>query len=258
MTSEKSNNVKEIMNSSELISAELEKRSKELEQILASSAASQTIAQKMSALNLESPSILQAINSDALLEYHSVSQSQFSKQLEEMRKQSQTKYAEQIAALTPSATSALDRFNREFEQANHRIPMIDSLVSKEVDYSIAPIPRIDTNFIHQPDKEKTEREEKVVLNLENLYKEQKKLIDLTIQAQNNEAEMAKQADRDKRRSFAIAIISLLVALLSAIPSYIELIREERYVIQSESSQTEDTTSVQKHVEATTDIETPKS
>ncbi|HHC6584195.1 TPA: hypothetical protein ACN36A_003966 [Vibrio parahaemolyticus] len=262
MTSEKSNNLKGIMESSELINTELEKRSKELEQIIASSAASQTIAQKMSALNLDSPSVLQAINSDALREYHNVSQSQFSKQLEEMRKHSQVpsiaKYMEQAGAVAPFTTSALDKVARELEQANQRLPMMDSFVSKGFEYPVDPIPRIDTDFIHQSHKEKTEREEKVVLNLENMYKEQKKLIDLTIQAQNNESEMAKQADRDKKRSFTIAIISLLVALLSAIPSYITLIREEQHVIQSESPQNVDTTPTQKEAEITTDTEIPKS
>ncbi|EHR0247272.1 hypothetical protein V3H21_12940 [Vibrio parahaemolyticus] len=262
MTSEKSDNLKDIAASSGLTNTELEKRSKELEQIIASSTASQTIAQKMSALNLDSPSVLQAINSETLREYHNASQNQFSKQLEEMRKHSQppsiAKYMEQAGAVEPFATSALHRVARELEQANQRLPMMDSFVSKGVEYPVDPIPRIETDFIQQSHKEKTEREEKVVLNLENMYKEQKKLIDLTIQAQNNEAEMAKQADRDKKRSFAIAIISLLVALLSAIPSYIALIREEQYVIQSESPQPEEAIPTQKEAEITTDTETPKS
>ncbi|APX08239.1 hypothetical protein BWP24_18755 [Vibrio campbellii] len=79
------------------------------------------------------------------------------------------------------------------------------------------------DFLYQQEKEKRdkeEREKKVADSLVEMYKEQKVLIQLAKQAQENEARASKQATIDKRRSYYITLLSLFLALAAAIPPYI--------------------------------------
>ena len=79
------------------------------------------------------------------------------------------------------------------------------------------------DFLYKQEKEKRdkeEREKKVADSLVEMYKEQKVLIQLAKQAQENEAQASEQAKIDKRRSYFITLLSLLIALAAAIPPYI--------------------------------------
>ena len=78
-------------------------------------------------------------------------------------------------------------------------------------------------------KRKEERETLISENLVQMRKDQQRLIELTIQAQTNESLMAEQAEKDKRRSFIIAIIGLLLAFLSVVPPYTEMLNQKQTV-----------------------------